>query len=183
MPWYKIFGRAAVSLSLTFSLSLMDPITAAGLAGNVINFVEAAGAVIIKLYRYYLDVKESPARIAGLREEIGLSLSLLGGLHERLTTDSTFQSTPGLGDALLALFRAVKQVDEKIRPEIAKGLRKLKWPFLKEETDDLIQKLGRYNAIFQLAMNIEQTYTSNPDLPNLVATRCGKLLGTLKMLK
>lgn len=136
----------------------MDPIAAAGLAGTVISLFEFTGTIIINLYRYYLDVKASPSYVAGLREEIGLSLSLLGGLHDRLKASNTFQGTPGLENALHSFSRALEEVDDGIRPEIAKGLGKWKWPFLKQETENLIRKLGRYNTTFQLALNIEQTY-------------------------
>ena len=138
----------------------MDPITAAGLAGTVVNLVEFAGTIIINLYRYYLDVKTSRESVAGLREEIGQSLSLLGGLHDRLEVSDAFHGTPVLEDALASLSRALTEVDDRIKPEIATGLGKWKWPFLKHETEKLIQKLGRYNATFQLVLNIEQTYMS-----------------------
>ena len=141
----------------------MDPVTALGLAGTVVSLVELTGAVIVKLYRYYLDVKTSPAYVAGVREEIGLSLSLLGGLHEILNTNNAFQGSPELKNALRFFSDALKEVDDRIRhdrirPEIAKGLGKWKWPFLKQETEELIRKLGRYNATFHVALNIEQTY-------------------------
>jgi hypothetical protein len=138
--------------------TLMDPITAIGLAGTVVNLVELTGTIIINLYRYYLDVKTSQGCVAGLREEIGLSLSLLGGLHDILETNETFQGTPELGNALLSFSHALKEVDDGIKSEIAKGLGRWKWPFLKQDTEKLIRKLGRYNGIFQLALNIEQMY-------------------------
>ena len=136
----------------------MDPITAVGLAGTVVNLVEFTGTIIVNLYRYYLDIKASPSSVAGLREEIGLSLFLLGGLHDRLEASNTFHGAPGLENALLSLSNTLKEVDERIRLEMEKGLRKWKWPFLKHETEKLIQKLGKHNATFQLALNIEQTY-------------------------
>jgi hypothetical protein len=135
----------------------MDPITTLGLAGTVVGLVELTGTVIVKLYRYYLDVKTSPAYVAGVREEIGLSLSLLGGLHEILDTNNAFQDSSELKNALCFISDDLKKVDDRIKPEIAKGLGKWKWPFLKQETEELIRKFGRYNAVFQLALNIEQT--------------------------
>jgi hypothetical protein len=136
----------------------MDPITTLGLAGTVVGLVELTGTVIVKLYRYYLDVKTSPAYVAEVREEIGLSLSLLGGLHEILNTNNAFQGSSELNNALRFTSDALKEVDDRIRPEIAKGLGKWRWPFLKRETEDLIRKLGRYNTAFQTALNIDQTY-------------------------
>lgn len=65
----------------------MDPATVVGLATNALKVVDFAAHVLIKLYRYYLDVKTAALRAPELRE-IGFALFQLNGITAEPTSDT-----------------------------------------------------------------------------------------------
>jgi hypothetical protein len=136
----------------------MDPLSAAGLAGTVAQLLQFTGEVVVKLYRYYWDVKKAANSIAELREEIGLSLSLLDGLHEALITKSGIGNTDQLARSVDLFDKMLKEMDSRITPEKAKGIGKWIWPFSKETNTEMIATLGRYNNTFQTALEIDQMH-------------------------
>jgi hypothetical protein len=51
----------------------------------------------------------------------------------------------------------LKALERRINPEQIQGFKRLKWPFSKTENERMIQRIERYKAAFNLALNIEQT--------------------------
>jgi hypothetical protein len=152
---------------------VMDPLSVAGLAGTVAQLIQVTGEVVVKLYRYYLDVKKAANSMAKLREEIALSLSLLGGLHEALVTKGEVGNTDQLARSLELFDKMLNELNGRIAPEKAKGIGKWIWPFSKEKNSDMIATFGRYNHTFQLALEIDQRYVLRREIPynNLLVTR------------
>jgi hypothetical protein len=137
----------------------MEPITAIGLALSVAQVAEFTGRVFINLYRYYLDVQDAPARSAELRDEVGISLSLLNALPPALANDSTLSviQLSALETAVTGFRQTLEKMNSYILPEATSSFRKLKWPFNQDKNARLIAKIERYKVAFGLALSIEQT--------------------------
>ena len=128
--------------------------SAVGLASATAQVVELSGTVLVKLYHYYLDVKISVARSTELRNEVGLLLSLLNTFTGNLFDSSTCRFE--LMSAFEGLHSVLDEIDKRVTADTTKGLRKLEWPFKKDENERLLAKLERHKVILCLALNIEQ---------------------------
>lgn len=139
----------------------MDPATAVSISGNALQLVEFAGQVLIKLYRYYLDVKTAALRAAELREEVGFALSQLNAITVELNPDTcTFTSTEQMQfQAALTRFRRIlDNIDTRVQPEAVRGMERLRWPFQKDHTGRLIAEIERCKSAFNLILNIKQGF-------------------------
>jgi hypothetical protein len=146
----------------------MDGLSAAGLAATVVQISEFAGQVLLKLYRYYIDVKEGPTRAAELREEVGFALSQLNVLCSALNSGAiTTFNLSEMRAAASRFHRVLEKIDKPIQPESLQGFRRLKWPFKKEDNEQLIAEIERCKSGFTLALNIGQRYfPATPALRN-----------------
>jgi len=139
----------------------MDPLTASGLASTVVQLGAFAGDVLLKLHRYYIDVKEGPTRAAELREEVGFALFQLNAIS--IVLNSGTITTLNISEMRVAadrLRRVLEKIDKRTQPENLRGFARLKWPFKKEENAQLIAEIERCKSGFGLALNIEQRYSS-----------------------
>ena len=137
----------------------MDPLSASGLASTLVQLGEFAGAVLLKLYRYYVDVKEGPTRAAQLREEVGFALSQLNAITSALNSGTmTIGNISEMRVAASRFQRVVETIDKATQPESLQGFARLKWPFKKEDNARLIAEIERCKSGFSLALNIEQRY-------------------------
>jgi hypothetical protein len=137
----------------------MDGLSAIGLVSSVAQVGEFAGQVLLKLYRYYVDVKEGPARAAELREEVGFALSQLNAICSALNsgTITTFNLSE-MRTAASRFQKVLEKIDTRIQPECLQGFGKLKWPFKKEDNAQLIAEIETCKSGFSLALNIDQRY-------------------------
>lgn len=139
----------------------MDPSTAVGLFTNALQLVEFAGQVLIKLYRYCLDIKTAALRAAELREEVGFALSQVNAITVELNSDTCIlNSTEQMQlQAALTRFRAILEtIDKRVQPEAVHGMERLKWPLQKEHTARLIAEIERCKSTFNLILNIKQRF-------------------------
>ena len=137
----------------------MDPLSASGLASSLVQLGDFAGEALIKLYRYYIDVKEGPTRAAELREEFGFALSQLNAITIALNSGTmTTLNIPEMWAAASRFRKVLDTIDKRTRPESLQGIARLKWPFKKEDTAQLIAELERCKSGFNLALNIDQRY-------------------------
>ena len=137
----------------------MDPVSATGLVSALVSLSQFTGEVLLKLYRYYVEVKEGPIRAAQLREEVGFTLSQLSAITTALNSSTmTTLNIPDMKAACCRFRRTLETIDKATQPERLQGFAKLKWPFKKEDTARLIAEVERCKSAFSLAMNIEQTY-------------------------
>src|SRR2546423_1046311 len=108
----------------------MDPVSATGLASAVISLGHFTGEVLLKLYRYYVEVKEGPTRAAQLREEVGFTLSQLNAITTGLNSGTmTTLDIPEMKTACSRFRRTLEKIDKATQPESLQGFEKLKWPF------------------------------------------------------
>lgn len=141
----------------------MDPVSVVALASNALQVTEFAGQVLVRLYRYYLDVKTATLRAAELREEVGFAFSQLNAITAELKYES-FTLIPveqSRLQAALTRFREILEIiDKRVQPEAIRGMQRLKWPFQKEHTSRLITEIERCKSNFSLALNIKQRYVT-----------------------
>ena len=95
----------------------MDPASVISLACAT---VELGGTVLIKLYRYYLDVKIAVARSAELRNEVGL-LSLVNSPARNLDSRTCRLE---LKSALEGLHAVLDEIDKRVSADTTKRFRK-----------------------------------------------------------
>jgi len=134
----------------------MDPVAA---TSALLSLGQLAGDVLLKLYGYYVEVKEGPIRAAQLREEVGFTLSQLNVITTALNSGTmSALNIPGMKAACSRFRRILETMDKATQPERLEGFAKLKWPFKKEDNARLIAEIERCKSAFSLAMNIEQTY-------------------------
>lgn len=136
----------------------MDPVSAVGLASSAAQLAEYAGIFFLKLYRYYVDVRGAPVSASKLRDQVGLSLSLINALYQIIITPDSVLSSTNYAAQLKEAFDSVrlllKEFDKRVEPENAKGIRALLWPFGEKEINRMISELQQKNNIFQLAVDI-----------------------------
>jgi hypothetical protein len=144
---------------------MSDPITAIGLAASVVQLSDLAGRVFVRAFQFYRDVKDAPARSKELRDELQLVADLLDSLKEVCMVPDL--QLPGqldlgrLGQSLTQFDEFLTSIDQRITMERTRGLKRLKWPFSIEETQRLLESIGRYKETFNWALNMHQTSSSN----------------------
>jgi hypothetical protein len=138
----------------------MDPVCAIGLAASALQLADSAGSVLIKLYRYWVDVKEAGSKAERLREELGFTLSQVSAISELLNPNInptvTKIDTSRLPNALQNFRKVVEYMEKRAQPGPVSGLERLKWPFKKAENDDLLAQIERCKSAFSLAINIDE---------------------------
>jgi len=132
---------------------------AIGLVATVAQLADFTGGFLLKLYQYYVDVREAPKNAEELRTHVGLSLSLLNALHQILPksilTPSEYSALEG---AMSAVHILLNQYNEKVKPENATGSRIWKWPLRKAEIRNLVSSLHEKNETFQWAITLLQMF-------------------------
>ncbi|KAI9765534.1 MAG: hypothetical protein M1840_007360 [Geoglossum simile] len=143
----------------------MDGLSA---AASVIAVINISGQVFDLCRKYYLEVKDARKDIQRLRDDVT-------SLQDVLTNVAELADAPG--SAKLSILGLLNQPDgpvERCRTELeglaAKlkpgqgndmmkqfGMRALKWPFSSKDVDKAIEAIGRYQAIFSLALTADQT--------------------------
>lgn len=138
----------------------MDPLSASGLAAAVVQVTGFAGEVLLKLYRYYLDVNRATLRAAELREEVGLAFSQLNAISAELNTGRNTLSIDAsqLYNTLIRFGKLLEKINRRVQPESLQGIKLLKWPFQMEDTAQIISEIERCKSTFTLALNLNQTY-------------------------
>jgi len=135
----------------------MDPVTAIGLVASVDQLAGLAKVIVSNMYRYFDAVKDAPRRSQELRQELSAISDLLDSLEDALTssTKSTFTAPDSLKSAITEFQETLEDMKARVKEPQTKGLRRLKWPFTKDENERLLSKLERYKSTFNVALNIK----------------------------
>jgi len=133
---------------------MIDPVE---LAGTAFDLAEWGGEILRRLYRYYIDVKEAQIRADDLRVELGITVSLLHAVSADLATETSVSLNPEVLRLALTRFRTVvEKLEARVEPKAVQGIRKLTWPFKRNENKELIDGIERCKTTLTLALNIEQ---------------------------
>jgi hypothetical protein len=107
--------------------------------------------------QYLGDVVKAPEQSKELCREISLTSELLVQLQTELTssTRSSFITTPTLKESLAEFRGLLTKLNTQVNEEQTKGIKQLKWPFKKDETERYLLKVQRYKASFSTALEIK----------------------------
>ena len=135
----------------------MDPVTAIGLVAGVAQLAGAARVIVSNMYLYFDAVKDAPKHSQELRRELSIISDLLDSLDDVLASSTTSSFTPpdSLKSAIPEFQAILDDMEARVTESQTKGLRRLKWPFTKDENERLLSKMQRYKSTFNLALNIK----------------------------
>ena len=143
----------------------MDGLSA---AASVLTVIQISGKVFDLCRTYYLEVRDAREDIKRLCDEVT-------ALQDVLTNVADLAEAPG--SAKLSIVGLLNQPDGPLQQcgielqglatklELGQGkdmmkqfgLRALKWPFSSKDIDKAINAIGRYKAMFSLALTADQT--------------------------
>ena len=135
----------------------MDPITALGMVQTADVLAGIARNVVSNMYLYFDAVKNAPKLSAELRLELGTLCGLLDSLELALAHDQRTQCTIALtlSSAFPEFQRLLGELKARVDGAQTEGLKRLKWPFTKDENERLLSKLERFKSVFSLAMSMK----------------------------
>jgi hypothetical protein len=141
----------------------MDPATIIGLIASLSSL---SVNVIKAINQYKNDINAAPREAAELQHEIQTIKDVVEGVDQAIKAmpnstvipldDSLQLSAEGAVNVLKEVLRTLEERSALWR---CKGFRKMKWPFEKKETMNLIDKLQRYKQSLSLIVQIKQTYS------------------------
>jgi len=132
--------------------SKMDPITAVGLVAAAAQLTANVKCILVDYLRGVID---APKQSRELRQELGAMCELLDDLQNVITTKSQFASSASLKKAIEDFNAMLNEINEKIQISKTKGVHRLTWPFAKDESMKLLERIKRYNGIFNSALNLQ----------------------------
>lgn len=136
----------------------MDPITAVGLAASVAQLAGLAKQTFSTVFQYLEDVKGAPERSRELRRELLTVCDLIHSLDEVLNAsspDSAFIPLDSLISTIPEFKDMLQHLQGRVTEAQTKGMRRLKWPFTKEQNDQYLARVTRYKDTFNLALTIK----------------------------
>ena len=136
----------------------MDPVSIIGLAASVNQLAATAKSTFSVLFQYYGDFRDAPKRSRELRQELGTICDLLDSLDDGLTsqsTNSSFTIPASLNLAIEEFQTMLENIKPRVKESQTKGVRRLKWPFTKDENDRYLSRMERYKATINVALNIK----------------------------
>ena len=134
----------------------MDPVTAIGLAASVIQLADVARKTFSTLFQCFEDVKHAPKRSRELRRELETLCDILSDLDHVVTSKSAssiFTAPDSLKAAIIDFQEMLDNMNARVAASQTKQLRRLKWPFTKEENDRFLCRMERYKSTFNTALN------------------------------
>jgi hypothetical protein len=132
----------------------MDPFTAVGLVAAVGQLAGSAITIYFNLSNYYEAVKDAPKQSRELRKEIGLLCEVLNNLKE-VAARPKFTPSRSLGDTILEFDLLLNEMNSRVQATKTQGARRLKWPFSKDKTEQLLSKITRYKETINLTLALE----------------------------
>ena len=136
----------------------MDPATVLGLAASVETLAGLAATTFCSMYQYYESVRDAPKRAQELRQEmsaIGDQLNALAVVMTRNQSNVTVTLPPSFKDSISEFETMLRDMYKRVTPPATKGLKRLAWPFSKEENDRLLSRIERYKSMVDLALNVQ----------------------------
>lgn len=143
-------------------ISIMDPLSLSASIAGIAGFAET---IVSKTYKYIKDAKNADKSIARFFAEVQALLWVLEGIKHtlKLMSDDNLRIEPSVRGHIKNCLQLVKEVKDGLGdPEVAKQSpfkkiwRHLKWPFDKDETEDLVKRLERQKTALSLAFSTQK---------------------------
>jgi len=142
----------------------MDPLTALGMVHTADVLAGMARTVVSNMYLYFDAVKNAPKLSAELRQELGTLCILLDSLELALAHEDQRGQCP-VASTLSSVFPGFRRLLDEMKARVdaaqTEGLKRLKWPFTKDENERLLSRLERFKSVFSLAMSMKCAYNSS----------------------
>lgn len=137
----------------------MDPVSIVGLAASAAQLASLAKDTFTALFNYVREVKDAPKCGRDLRNELLAVCDLVDSLDNALNMSSTssFTRPASLASAIPEFRGILETLKTRITEAQARGIRRLKWPFTKQETEKYLTRIGRYKDTFNMALNIQNS--------------------------
>jgi hypothetical protein len=129
----------------------MDPFTAVGLVAAVGQLAGSAITIYSNLSEFYEAVKDAPKQSRELRKEIGMLCEILNELKE-VADRPKFTPPRSLGETILEFDSLLNEMKSRVKSTKTEGLKRLKWPFSKDKTEQLLSKITRYKETIILTL-------------------------------
>lgn len=140
----------------------MDPVTAVGVASNIVSILELTARLFNGLFEYYYSVKQAPDKSKELREELLVLSDLLKDAKLNLEpaggSANSLQNVEALYEGLRQLKEMLMEMDRRIAGSFNITGR-VKWPFTQRENEQYISRIERYKCTFVVALSLNQKYT------------------------
>ena len=130
----------------------MDPVTAVGLVAAA---AQLTANVKCTLVDYLRNVIDAPKQSREFRQELGAMSEVLDELQNMITTKSQFASSASLKTAIEDFTAMLKEINQRVQISKTKGVHRLTWPFTKDESMKLLERIMRYRDIFNSALTIQ----------------------------
>jgi hypothetical protein len=113
---------------------------------------------VCNMYKYYEAVRDAPKRSEELRREVGTVSDLLKQIVDVVSsnlTASTFKVPDSFSISVTEMETTLQVMDKRVQSSETEGLRRLKWPFNKEENKRLLSKIERFKNILSMTLDIK----------------------------
>jgi Mg2+ and Co2+ transporter CorA len=135
----------------------MGPVTVTGLITSVEQLAEVATTIVGSMYSYYEAVRDAPNKSKELRREMVAMSDQLSSLETLLFDNSSILSQKterSLVDSISEIKMMLLDIKKRIQSSSTKGLKRLKWPFSKDENEQLLSRLEHYNHMLNIILNV-----------------------------
>jgi hypothetical protein len=129
----------------------MDPFTAVGLVAAVGQLAGSAITIYFNLSEFYEAVKDAPKQSRELRKEIGVLYEILNDLKE-VADRPKFKPSRSLGHTILEFDSLLNDMESRVKATKTGGVKRFKWPFSKDKTEQLLSKITRYKETIILTL-------------------------------
>ncbi|KAF5855116.1 hypothetical protein ETB97_010035 [Aspergillus alliaceus] len=144
----------------------MDPLSG---AASVIAVVQLTDRIVQICGKYLNSVRNAKEDIQQFQLEIVALTQVLRSLNELLRgpDGAKLLVTQDLANNIAKCSSALTKLKERIEPETTQrqmrkwGLRALKWPLTRSELEKSADEIQRYTTMFSLALQVDQTRTTN----------------------
>ena len=137
---------------------MVDPVSVIGLVASLEQLAAAATNIVCNMYKYYEAVRDAPKRSKELRDEMGAMSDQLNDLVHVVTyksTASTFHVPTPFTASVKELQTMLDEMNDRVQPSKTEGRRRLKWPFTKDQNEQLLQRMERYKTMLNTTLNIQ----------------------------
>ena len=128
-------------------------------AASVTALMSLALEVAQTLHKYSSDVRASSQDIESLLSEVDALSKVLKQLELFLQEDEIgggFDQTASvLGSTVNACRNTLSDLKRRLQSILGRKFARLRWPFHKEQLQNLAESLRRYNQVFQFSLTLE----------------------------
>jgi hypothetical protein len=137
---------------------MTDPLTALDVLDKVASLAGALSKVFKALYDYGHSVKEAPEKSQQLQEELFALSNIARRLEVTLAKVSIRgDAKPVPEESITRFVEMLEEMEGKIAIPEGMSIKRLKWPFSLKENMEYLERIERFKATLNLALNVYQS--------------------------